>query len=130
MTYAPIIPIAMGLCCGTAAYADLPVLPSGQEYEVFEEGFLQDEGALRIYYLGVIAPEIALNGAIKFEQANADIDALCETYVLDRATDIEEPADEVVIRMMEKAVKYGETNPEVRQYMGFYDVSEGRCAWH
>lgn len=124
---------AFGLCCGTAVYADLPPVPSGQDIEVYQEGFLEEESAQKVYYLGVVAPEIAKGGAVGFQAANADIDVLCETYALERALAVEsgdKPANEVVIKMMDSPLNYGETNQDVRQYMGFYNISRGTCEWH
>ncbi len=124
---------AFGLCCTTAAYAELPTVPSGQDIEIYQEGLLEEEGTQKVYYLGVVAPEIANGGRIDFKAANADIDVLCETYALGRALAAEngdEPASELVIKMMDSPLSYGETNQDVRQYMGFYDISKGACEWH
>ncbi|KAB7615416.1 hypothetical protein F9L33_01220 [Amylibacter sp. SFDW26] len=122
-----------GLVLGTTAYADLPPVPSGQSLEVFEETFHTTTPTRRQFYLGILAPAITEGGEVGFEAANADIDVLCEDYALNKAqnpNDGLDAAHEVVIRLMDKPIKYGDSNPDIRQYMGFYDISEGLCEWH
>ncbi len=123
----------IGLFIGTTAFADLPPVPSGQNLEIFEEIFQTTTPTRRQFYLSVLAPEIKEGGAISYETASLDIDVLCNDYALQKAqtpTDGLDAAREVVIRMMDRPVTYGETNPDAKQYMGFYDISEGLCEWH
>ena len=114
-------------------FADLPPVPSGQALEVFEEAFHATTPARRQFYLGVVAPEIKKGGTVGFEAANADIDALCDEYALHKALNPNDGLDaarEVVIRLMDSPIEYGDSNPDIRQYMGFYDISKGLCEWH
>ncbi len=118
---------------GSVAFADLPPVPSGQDLTVFEETFHTTTPTRRQFYLGILAPAIKEGGNVGFEAANADIDVLCTEYALSKAqnpNDGLDAAHEVVIRLMDNPMKYGDTNPDVRQYMGFYDISKGMCEWH
>ncbi len=133
MTVTQHILSVVGLVLGSAVYADLPPVPSGQSLEVFEEAFHTTTPTKRQFYLGVLAPAIQQGGDVGFEAANADIDVLCEEYALKKAqnpNDGLDSANEVVIRLMDSPVQYGDSNPDVRQYMGFYDISKGLCEWH
>ena len=123
----------VGLVHGSAIYADLPPVPSGQSLEVYEEAFHTTTPTRRQFYLGILAPAIKEDGEVGFEAANADIDVLCDDYALNKAqnpNDGLDAAHEVVIRLMDSPIKYGDSNPDIRQYMGFYDISEGLCEWH
>jgi|GEM_PF-668216 len=133
VSFTPHILLALGLAFGSTALADLPPVPSGQNLEVFEEAFQIITPAKRQFYLGILAPEIKRGGTVGVEAAIADIDVLCEAYALQgsqRPADGLGAASEVVIRLMDRPITYGETNSDVRQYMGFYDVSQGQCKWH
>ncbi len=127
-----ILPIAL-VVFGTSAFADLPPVPSGQSLEVFEEAFHTTTPTRRQFYLGILAPAIKEGGDVGFEAANTDIDVLCEDYALNKAqnpNDGLDAAHEVVIRLMDSPIEYGDSNPDIRQYMGFYNISEGLCEWH
>ncbi|PCH95603.1 MAG: hypothetical protein COB84_06010 [Rhodobacteraceae bacterium] len=131
MRFVPIM--ALAVCYGVTAQAGFPKVPSNQMFELFQEGVLDEADNGRVYYLGLIAPEIAKGARVGYEAANKDIDVLCEHYALAKAMvpkDGGTPAHEVIIRLMDRAVEYGEVNPAVRQYMGFFDISKGTCVWH
>lgn len=125
--------ITLALWTSLPAFAQEPVVPSGQKLELFQEGFLQESDEARVYYVSFIAPAIEKKGAVGYDVAHKDIESLCTDFALANAktpVDGGLPASEVIIRLMDIPVKYGETNPDAQQYMGFYDVTEGTCEWH
>jgi hypothetical protein len=109
---------------------DVPVpVPSGQRVT------LQDviwnapgpEGlTLRFRF---IAPGIGPDGGVDFETASADMEALCESFVLPRLAEFGPPPAQIIISLSDVPVAFGEAVPEVTQFFEAYTIEDGKCQW-
>ena len=108
---------------------DLAV-PSGQIVTLDEQLVVPPEN--RILYLGFTAPSIGGDYAVTFDRASLDMDQLCEVVGIPEAGRLIGEGmriDEVVIRLMERLIPYGEVDPDAAQYLNAYDISGGNCVW-
>lgn len=123
---------ACSLLVGGASQAqayDLAV-PSGQTVSLEEKLVLPPDD--RILYLGFLAPSIGGDYAVSFDRASEDMDVLCERVGIAEAGKLIGQGvriDEVVVRLMERMVPYGEVDQEAAQYLNAYDISGGTCVW-
>lgn len=126
------------LRCAAVALAVLPLsahaydltVPSGQIVTLDEQLVVPPEN--KILYLGFTAPSIGGDYAVSFDRAAGDMDLLCEVVGIKEAGKLIGQGvriDEVVIRLMERLIPYGEVDPDVAQYLNAYDVSGGTCLW-
>lgn len=76
-----------------------------------------------------IAPGIAEGGAVDFETAAADMQALCDGYALPRLSEFGTGPAQVIISLSAEPVEFGVTAPEVVQYFESYSVTEDGCQW-
>ncbi len=76
-----------------------------------------------------IAPGIAEGGAVDFETAAADMQALCDGYALPRLSEFGTGPAQVIISLSAEPVVFGVTAPEVVQYFESYSVTEDGCQW-
>ncbi|MCP5085316.1 MAG: hypothetical protein GY952_00705 [Rhodobacteraceae bacterium] len=133
MSVGPLSQVCVLICTSASlACADTPV-PSGQPLELFASDVISGVGNESLLYLGLLAPQIAATeDRITYEQALTDIDRICTDFALPMAREkatADAPINAVIIRLSDRPIMYGETDPEAAQYMGFYDVSAGDCAW-
>ena len=127
------IGVVIGLCAGL----NLTLLPngvsadahsSGQALELYQEEVFPGSNGGNLLYLGYIAPEITRNGGtVDVETASVDLDALCAAAV--KTVRPDEDIREITIRLMDQPMVFGDTNPDVTQYLGFYNVVDGGCEW-
>lgn len=109
---------------------ELIAVPSGQDVS------LQDviwnapgpEGlTLRFRFL---APGIARDGGtVGFDQAVADMQALCETYALPRLAELGPVPSQVIISLSDRPVAFGEARPDATQFFEAFSVQDGICIW-
>ncbi|MBV1864104.1 MAG: hypothetical protein KUG74_06665 [Rhodobacteraceae bacterium] len=64
------------------------------------------------------------------EEAAVRMDEICTVFGLQEAARRGSNITEVTIRLSDRPLGYGETDPEVVQFMSFYDISTGECIWH
>jgi hypothetical protein len=60
------------------------------------------------------------------------MDRLCEIVGIPEAARLIEQGEqieELVIRLMEQLIPYGEVNPDLIQYLNVYDIRQGTCLW-
>ncbi len=76
-----------------------------------------------------VAPEIRAGGAVGFDTAVADMQALCVAYALARVTDFGPVPQQVVISMSEKALPFGESSPDTVQFFEAFRIEDGACIW-
>ncbi|MCP5074377.1 MAG: hypothetical protein GY947_13960 [Rhodobacteraceae bacterium] len=120
------------LTLANPALAHTPV-PSNQSLDLYASEVVANTEQGATLYLGFLAPQIAATeNSITYEQVLADIDAICTELALPLAAEkaaLDTPIKAVIIRLSDRPINYGETDPEAAQYMGFYDISAGDCAW-
>ncbi len=105
-------------------------VPSGQQVTL-QDVIWNAPGAygltLRFRFL---APAIARKGgSIDFETAAADMQALCETYALQRLADFGPAPTQIIISMSDVAVPFGEAAPDATQFFEAYRIEDGACIW-
>lgn len=112
----------------SAPDALVPV-PSGQPV-ILQEVIWNEPGpsglTMRFRFL---APEIGPGGSIAFEAASADIQALCESYVLPRIAEQGPAPAQVVISMSDVPVPFGQATPEATQFFEAFTIRDGICIW-
>jgi Family of unknown function (DUF6497) len=76
-----------------------------------------------------VAPDIAPGGAVSFDAASADMQALCQTYAIPRLSDFGPQVQQIVISLADRAVVFGATEPDATQFFEAYRVEDGACIW-
>lgn len=123
-------PGASPLSAGTEPASDEQVaVPSGQPVTLQEVIWNEPGPSGLTVRFRFLAPEIRAGGSVGFDMASADIQALCETYVLDRIADLSPAPAQVVISMADVAIPFGEAAPEVTQYFEAFTIRDGICIW-
>lgn len=75
-----------------------------------------------------VAPAIGAGG-VDFDVAAADMQHLCDSYVLPRVPEFEPRPEQVVISFSEAPVPFGEPAPDVVQFFESYRIENGACQW-
>ncbi|MGB8623392.1 MAG: DUF6497 family protein [Paracoccaceae bacterium] len=77
-----------------------------------------------------VAPQIAKQGgSVGFEEAEADMAFLCESYALPRISDTGPEVSQIVISLSDRPIAFGEADPEVTQFFDAYRPEDGACIW-
>ena len=77
-----------------------------------------------------LAPGIARDGGgVDAEAAAGDMDFLCQSYALDRISNLGPVPAQIIISMSDVDVPFGETRPEATQFFNSYSIAEGVCVW-
>lgn len=77
-----------------------------------------------------IAPAIAREGGtVTPEQAQADMQALCDGFALDRVPLNGPQPGQIVISLSDRPVEFGAADPEATQFFEAYSVIDGTCVW-
>jgi hypothetical protein len=77
-----------------------------------------------------LAPAIARQGGtITPEQAQADMQALCDGFALDRVPVTGPQPGQIVISLADRPVEFGAANPEATQFFEAYSIIDGACVW-
>lgn len=77
-----------------------------------------------------LAPAIARDtGTVDFDTASLDMQHLCQTYALARIANTGPQPSQVVISLSDRAVPFGEADPEATQFFEAYRVEDGTCIW-
>lgn len=92
-------------------------VPSGQPVTLLEA--LVETGQMRFRF---VAPELATR---PFEEAEADMAALCESVALPAAK--WQNIETVVISLADREIALGDTDPEVTQYFEAFSLSDEGC---
>ena len=114
----------------SVAMAEVVEVPSGQPITLQERLVVPPEN--RILYLGFLAPALGGDYGVSFERASTDMDVICESVGIREAGRLIGQGvriDEVVVRLMERAIPYGEVDPDAAQFLNAYDISGGNCVW-
>ena len=77
-----------------------------------------------------LAPAIARDaGQVDFDTASADMLHLCQTYALGHIANTGPQPSQVVISLSDRAVPFGEADPDATQFFEAYRVEDGTCIW-
>lgn len=77
-----------------------------------------------------LAPQIARTGGrIGFEQAAADMQALCDSFALPRLAELGPRPSQIIISFSDIPVPFGATMPEATQYIEAFSVRDNACIW-
>ncbi|MCK8465245.1 DUF6497 family protein [Aliiroseovarius sp. S1339] len=131
--------MSLSLSVSAASQAASPVFEAGAPFDVpsgqdvtFLDVIEGEDGAvgtaIRFRFL---APRIAREkGDVEFLQAEDDMVALCQDYVLPHMaeTGAEMPA-QIIIVLSDRAVEFGVADPEATQFFEAYRPEDGMCIW-
>ena len=123
---------ALGLLAGgllltaqaAVASEDLTV-PSGQPV-TFLEMLWDRPGIGLVYRFRFMAPEIGEQGR-EYEDVEADMQYLCETFALDRIASTGPQPSQIVISLSQFETEFGEATPDVTQFFEAYRVEDRGC---
>ncbi len=121
--------VLMSLLFAQPALAEISV-PSGQVLELYSFEVVTQPSDQNLLFVGVLAKTLDPQG---YDAAAEDMDALCRDLALPEAAVQGRqgiPIGEVSIRIADQPLAYGEVDPEVAQFMGFYEIVSGECVWH
>ncbi|RAP41331.1 hypothetical protein BYZ73_10300 [Rhodovulum viride] len=77
-----------------------------------------------------LAPEIGREGgALTPEEAQGDMDYLCEHFALSRLAGAGPEPAQIVITLMDRPVPFGQSDPEATQFFEAYRPEAGHCIW-
>lgn len=106
----------------------IPV-PSGQMVR-FIETISDAQGpmglTLRFRFL---APQIGGTDPLEAEAALSDMEALCNSFALQRLPTTGPAPAQIVISLADRWVPFGEVDTEAVQYFEAYSVADGACIW-
>lgn len=103
-------------------------VPSGQSVTYVEMlGDTKGPAGLT-YRFRFVAPAIARDGGtIDAETALVDMQALCDTFALPRIAKNGPQPQEIIISLSDRAVAFGEADPEVTQFFESFRPADGIC---
>lgn len=115
---------------GLAAGAQQVVaVPSGQPVEL-SEVLVDDTPGETWVRFRFLAPQIARNGgAIGYDDAVQDMDALCRTLILPYLESFDLTPAKVVISLSDRDVPFGAADPAATQFFESYRPAGTNCIW-
>jgi Family of unknown function (DUF6497) len=75
-----------------------------------------------------LAPQIG-NGAVGFDAASADMQALCDSWALPRISVTGPQPAQIVIVLMDRVVEFGVADESATQFFEAYSMQDGACIW-
>ncbi len=107
-------------------------LPSGLTHELQDVVFEPQGahmGAVRVVRVRFVQPALVGEDAISFEKLEPDFQHLCDTEGLAQKEKSAPNAQEIIISIASAPVAFGETAPDVVQYIDAFTVENGACIW-
>jgi hypothetical protein len=105
-------------------------VPSGQQVVWVETIQGERSAAGLAYRFRFVAPGIARDGGtVSEDQAQADMQALCDTFALERLPATGPMPEQVIISLSDRPVPFGEPAPEATQFFEGYRIEAGKCVW-
>ena len=103
-------------------------VPSGQVVTLQEMILDMPSAETAIYRFRYIAPAISRSsGTLDFEASIADMQHLCDAYAMPNIASRSPEKVQVIISFADMPVPFGETNPEVTQFIVAFSVKDGHC---
>ncbi|MDN5786042.1 DUF6497 family protein [Pseudorhodobacter sp.] len=113
----------------TAADGTPVAVPSGQALSLQDVIWEDDSGDGSLLRARFVAPQIARGqGGLDEETVQVDMQFLCESFVLTRLPKNRVPAH-VIISLSDRALPFGEADPEATQLFESYAIDKGACIW-
>lgn len=109
--------------------ATLIAVPSGQAVQLQDAIWNADGPLGPTLRFRFVAPGIAQGGAVDVETAQADMQALCDSFALPRVAQIGPAPAQLIISMADRALPFGQAAPEATQYFEAYRLEGGQCLW-
>jgi|LauGreSuBDMM15SN_2_FD.fasta_scaffold32996_1 hypothetical protein len=76
-----------------------------------------------------VAPAIAkLSGSVSYEVTEADLVALCQSYVIGKLAEKGVAAPFVLVSFADRAVEFGVSDPEATQYFEVFSINGSTCS--
>jgi hypothetical protein len=75
-----------------------------------------------------LAPQIG-QGAVDFETAAADMQALCDSWALPRISVTGPQPSQIIIVLMDRVVEFGTADDSATQFFEAYTPQDGTCIW-
>jgi len=110
---------------------DAPIaVPSGQPIVFLDSIWGQPGPSGLTLRFRFVAPRIGHDsGQLSFDDAEADMAYLCETYALPRISAMGPQPAQVIISLSDQPVPFGEMSPDVVQYFEAYRPQGTTCIW-
>ena len=113
------------LASSVGASDDLLDVPSGQPVHFMEMLWDRPGGGL-IYRFRFIAPEIGQEGR-EYEDVEADMQFLCESFALPRVANTGPQPSQIVISFSQEEVEFGVTTADITQFFEAYRIEDEAC---
>ena len=126
------------LSVSLAVLAALPVLaqeagialPSGRVVSFHDVVHgAQGPGGLTVRFRFIEADLAEVLDITPYEELEADMHFLCETYALGRISNIGPQPRSVIISISDRPVEFGAQDPDATQVFEAYRPEDGGCAW-
>lgn len=118
------------LSCPAVFAADLPELPSGFVPELMEEFIeIKPDGMHSYARFRFMVPALGEGERPEYDVIADDFMQLCAEYAAPRLEGSDVAVDRIVISYSDRAVEFGETNPEAVQFFEQFAFEGGRCIW-
>jgi hypothetical protein len=105
-------------------------VPSGQQVAYVDT--IQNERSVAglAYRFRFLAPGISRDGGtVSEEAAQADMQALCDSFALPRLPSTGPVPEQIIISLSDRPVAFGEPAPEATQFFEGYRIEAGKCVW-
>lgn len=104
-------------------------VPSGQPVAL-QEVLIDDLGDETWLRFRFIAPQISREaGSIAYDVAAEDMAHLCRSLVLTYMEDFDLKGDVIVVSLADRAVEFGETDPDATQFFEAFRPVDNTCIW-
>lgn len=114
----------------TSGDAMLIALPSGQSVSLIEAIMNSPGPNGMVARFRFLAPQInPENGTVDLETASSDIAWLCQNYALARVAELGPTPSQIIVSLEDRAVPFGESDPEAVQFFEAFRVENGSCIW-
>lgn len=121
--------LALALALTSPLAADEIPVPSGQPVTL-SEVLVDEVGAETWLRFRFLAPQIARDGGtISYGQAAADMEQLCAAFALPYIAEWDLSGALIVISLSDRAVPFGQADPDATQFFDAFTVQDGTCMW-
>ena len=116
--------LALAACKDDAPSGEAVTVPSGREVGLLD--VITDapgpKGATARF-------RFVMPGLTADDDPSADMLALCDSFAVPRLAGITPEPQQIVIVLADRAVPFGESDPEAVQFFEAYGVKNGTCIW-
>lgn len=105
-------------------------VPSGQEITLLDVIWNVPGPVGMATRFRFVAPAIAKDGGtVSFDAAQADMLDLCQSFALPRVTGSLVLPSQIIISLSDRAVPFGESDPDATQFFEAYSIEDNACIW-